>query len=91
MFTNPTLQAIYMQQEAEGAARHQAALDAYGRARAEMIAASASGDRDRQWRAASDYRDAERLLLVFQDVAQYGAISDQIVAEIKAEQAARQS
>jgi len=62
------LATVNAQLAAEGAARHAAAIAAYDAARAEMIAAQASPDRDVRWRAADRYRAAERVLLVFQTI-----------------------
>jgi hypothetical protein len=62
------LAAIDAQLAAEGAARHAGAIADYEKARAEMIAAQASPDRDVRWRAADRFVHAERVLLVFQTI-----------------------
>lgn len=79
-------------QQAEGDARKAAAIANYEAARKALPAAAAAakaGDRDACWMAASRLHDAERLVQVFVDAEQFGAINARITAAIQAEQAAR--
>lgn len=79
-------------QDAEASARKASAIAEYEAARRAIpaaVAAREAGDRDAYWQAADRLRAAERLVQVFVDRAQYGAMNDRIVAEIRAEQAAR--
>jgi hypothetical protein len=78
MLTHPTLTRIYADQQADGAARYDAALAAYAEARAALAA-------DPSWRTLDRVAAAERVLRVFWPVD--APLTDEAVAAVRAERA----